>query len=96
MTFPFDTKEMENGSYRDASGFATRKTKIAVKIENSSSEPILVETAGIDWDLIETTFPSSSTELFTYKKNSITVQTVLVTYQNSSKNIITSISKTRF
>jgi len=95
MTFPFDAKEMENGSYRDASGFATRKTKIAVKIENSSSEPILVEASGVDWDLIETTFPSIITDLFTYKKNSITVQTVLVTYANSSKKVIISISKTR-
>lgn len=58
-------------------------------------EVLPVETAGVDWDLIETTFPSSKTDLFTYKKNSITVQTVLVTYENSSKHVITSISKTR-
>lgn len=95
MTFPFDVKEMENGSYRDASSFAARKTKIAVKIENSSNEPVLVETAGIDWDLIETTFPSDITDLFTYKKNSITIQTVLVTYENHTKKVITSIAKTR-
>jgi hypothetical protein len=58
-------------------------------------EVLPVETAGVDWDLLETTFPSSTSDLFTYKKNSITVQTVLVTYENSSKNVIISISKTR-
>lgn len=58
-------------------------------------EVLPVETAGVDWDLLETSFPSPATDLFTYKKNTITVQTVLVTYLNSSKNVILSISKTR-
>jgi len=47
------------------------------------------------WDAIEITFPSDSSELFTYKKEGDPVQTVLVTYQNVSKKVIISINKTR-
>jgi hypothetical protein len=48
-----------------------------------------------DWDLMTSSFPSSVTELQTYRKNGITVQTILITYTNSSKNFISSIQKTR-
>lgn len=48
------------------------------------------------WDEIVTTFPSSTTDLFTYKKNSSVVQTVLVTYQDVSKKVIINITKTSF
>jgi hypothetical protein len=48
-----------------------------------------------DWDLMTSSFPSSVTELQTYRKNGITVQTILITYTTSSKNFISSIQKTR-
>lgn len=48
-----------------------------------------------DWDFMESSFPSSTTELQTYKKNGNTVQTILITYTTSSKNFISSIQKTR-
>ncbi len=47
-----------------------------------------------DWDDFIVTFPTSSSELHTYKKNNVTVQTVLVTYENSSRSTITRIQKT--
>jgi len=47
------------------------------------------------WDRIETTFPSNNVDLFTYTKNNEVVQTVRVTYQNSSKNVIILVEKTR-
>lgn len=48
-----------------------------------------------DWDLMQSTYPSSVTELQTYKKNGNTVQTILITYTTSAKNFISSIQKTR-
>jgi hypothetical protein len=76
------------------------------KFRESSSGPAVavvfdqdvlpVETAGVDWDEINTTFPENNQELYTYKKNSNTVQTVLVTYLDTTKKSIISISKTRF
>lgn len=47
------------------------------------------------WDEIATTFPSDTTELFTYKNNTVPVQTVLVTYQDNTKKVIVSLQKTR-
>ena len=49
-----------------------------------------------DWDNILTTKPTLTSELHTYKKNTITVMTVLVNYETSAKKDITSIVKTRF
>ena len=50
----------------------------------------------VDWDRIETTFPSPTSELYTYKKNNIVIQTVLITYQTAAKNVIVLMEKTRF
>jgi hypothetical protein len=48
-----------------------------------------------DWDDMITTFPAANQDLHTYKRNSVTVQTVLVTYSNPGKTVITRIQKTR-
>lgn len=48
------------------------------------------------WDSMLTTYPSNTSDLFTYKRNNVTVMTVLVTYSNQTKKDIVSISKTRF
>jgi|AntAceMinimDraft_3_1070362.scaffolds.fasta_scaffold02191_11 hypothetical protein len=38
-----------------------------------------------DWDSIDITYPSDTTELFTYAKGSTTIATVLVTYTDNTK-----------
>ena len=48
-----------------------------------------------DWDDFITSFPTSTTELHTYKKNTVIVQTILVTYQSASRTQIIRIQKTR-
>lgn len=48
-----------------------------------------------DWDDFITTFPTVTSELHTYKKSSITVLEVLITYSDSSRTQITRIQKTR-
>lgn len=68
------------------------KSSISVSVD----APLNIEPAGVDWDEIVTTFPASNQELFTYKKSAVTVQTVLVTYENSSKNQIISMTRVRF
>lgn len=47
------------------------------------------------WDELITTFPSTLTELHTYKRKNIVVQTVLITYTDSSRKRMASIQKTR-
>ena len=53
------------------------------------------ELDSVIWDRAETTFPSSTQELYTYKRNGVTVMTVLVTYQTAAKNTIILMQKTR-
>ena len=54
------------------------------------------EPVDVLWDEIITTLPSNTTELYTYKLNSVIVQTILVTYQTASKSLIISIQKTGY
>ena len=68
------------------------KPSISVTVD----EPLPVQTAGVEWDEIVTTFPDTHQDLFTYKKNSSTVQTVLVTYESISKKTVLHVLKTRF
>lgn len=71
---------------------ADGKSAVAVKLEDS----VNVNIEGVDWDEIQTTFPQANQELFTYKKDSVVVQTVLVTYDSSSKKDVLKLEKTRF
>lgn len=47
------------------------------------------------WDAIEITFPTDSSELFTYRNQETPVQTVLVEYVDAAKKVIISVNKTR-
>ena len=62
----------------------------------SIEENIEVLADEVNWDQLNTTFPSVSSELYTYKLNTVTVMTVLVTYTTAQKNTILSIQKTKF
>ena len=70
--------------------------EVTVGVEIDDDKPVNVESAGVDWDSIETTFPSSTTELFTYKKSTTILQTVLVTYESASKKTVIKVEKTRY
>ena len=43
---------------------------------------------GTDFDTIDVTYPTSTTELYTYKLAAATVRTVTVTYTTSAKEIL--------
>lgn len=80
---------------REFSKFRDGNTGDAVAV-TYDGKPIPVDSSGVDWDEIIATFPETNQDLYTYKKSSVTVQTVLVTYQNTDKKIITNIVKTRY
>lgn len=82
-------KDREFAKFRDG------KTGDAVAV-TFDGESIPVETSGVEWDEVVTTFPSENQDLFTYKKNNVVVQTVLVTYQNDSKKVIVYMQKEKF
>lgn len=93
MTLPKAQLDREYQKFRDTG--TNGETKVGVEVENDSSHPIVV-TSSVNWDKLETTFPSPSQDLFTYKKNSTTVMTVLVTYSGTNKKTIINIEKTVF
>lgn len=80
----------------EANKFTTGKSgKPAVKVSYDGLTPLPVETSGVEWDEIVTTFPQVHQDLFTYKLNSVSVQTILVTYSDNQKKNIVLIQKTR-
>ncbi len=68
------------------------ETSVAVSFD----EALDVNIEGVEWDEIVTTFPATNQELFTYKLETVIVQTVLVTYETDQKKTIIKIEKTRF
>lgn len=66
-----------------------------VKVSNDPNAPLYAEiidqTPFGSFDEIQATYPTVETELYTYKLATITIGTVLVTYTNSSKKVLTSV-----
>lgn len=90
MSLPESNKDREYKKFRDSS------TGTAVAVTGSRSDGVVsVDTAGVQWDEIITTFPSAITELFTYKYLGVTVQTVTVTYESAAKKTVISVVKVR-
>lgn len=59
-------------------------------------EEINATSTQVVWDEISTTFPEENQELYSYRKDSVLVQEVLVTYVDSTKKVLTSVQKTRY
>lgn len=65
-------------------------------IFKGSFEKNQAATTNAIWNSITTTFPSTTSELYTYKLDTTVVQTILVHYENSTKKVIINVEKTRF
>ena len=90
MSLPGSQHDREYQKFRDSD------TGPAIAIVGASEGgSIAVETAGVQWDTIITTFPASHIEVFTYSLNGQTVQTVTVTYQSNDKKVPLSVVKVR-
>jgi len=87
-TASFDTQPLSsnfNGLWGVTSTEIGDKTALDVNIVD---KPI--------WDSIDITFPDPTSDFFTYKNEGQLVQTVLVTYTDTSKKVIIAVNKTRF
>ena len=51
--------------------------------------------AGVNFDEIEAAYPNATTEEYTYKKNGNTVAKVTVVYTDSTKDCISSVTRSR-
>jgi hypothetical protein len=54
---------------------------------------VIAEGAGVAWDRIDATYPTASSEVYTYSLNGTTVRTVTVTYTDATKEVLTSIER---
>lgn len=90
MSLPGSNHDREYQKFRDT------PTGPAVAITGASNGgSITVETAGVQWDEIVTTFPAAHVEVFTYKLAGVVVQTITVTYQSNDKKVPISVVKVR-
>lgn len=46
---------------------------------------------GVDYDKIDASYPTTASERYDYKKSSVIIRTVLVTYQSASKKDLLSV-----
>lgn len=74
--------------------FETMLEASTTQVEQKKALDVLSVDAVI-WDEINTTFPDTVTDLFTYSYNGSPVQTVKITYQDTAKSIILNVVKTR-
>jgi hypothetical protein len=92
----YDESDLDSSDQVGANILGTSGIKVSsTPIKNGKEALDVFPADKVDWDEIGTTFPTASSELYTYKKNSVTVQTILVTYQDNTKKTIISLQKTR-
>lgn len=46
---------------------------------------------GVDYDVIDITYPTTTTEVFTYTLNTVTVRTIRLTYATAAKKDLTKV-----
>lgn len=85
--FPFELKEMMAKAFRQSG----TNTKVAVTIDQTT--PIPVDTEGIEWDSFTVSYPSPTTEVYTFSLNSVVVEIITLNYQSASKKVLLSGTK---
>ena len=46
------------------------------------------------WDRVDATYPTTSSEVYTFEKDSVTVATITITYTDASKRELSSVVRT--
>lgn len=80
MSLSTDVRDNEAKKFRDT----VDGPAVAVTSEGDLSGLL----SGVSYDDIQATFPTSTTELYTYLKASVTVAQIEITYSNSSKQTL--------
>jgi hypothetical protein len=58
-----------------------------------ATEETLQSIAGQDWDTLGTSYPDTVTEVYTYYKSAVLIETITVVYTDAAKTLILSVSK---
>ena len=100
----YTSQEMNNSSFDELTGINTVEIVGADGIvKNPATEAkqddeivMLGSIAGFnipEYDTIEATYPTGTTEVFTYKKATATVGVITVAYSDSTKEVLISVTK---
>jgi len=81
MTLSTDIRDNESKKLRDG---GVNGTRVAVSLEESTGD-INGLLSGVKYNDIQATYPTGSTELYTYLFDSTIVAQIEITYTNSSK-----------
>ena len=93
MAIPSHYLDREKQSFvecPDGSGNPVRATKVCNTDELSSGNILY----GIEFDSISATYPTTTSEVYTYTLSASIVATITVTYTDTTKCFITSVVKT--
>lgn len=77
MTLPSSINDLEKQKFRESSSGVV----VAVVTDGDVSGLL----SGIQYDDIQASFPNSTTEIYTYLKDSVIVAQIQITYSNASK-----------
>ena len=80
-------KTIDDREYRKFVESLTRPDHTAIETFVGNSAPI----SGLDYDTITATYPTTSSEVYTYTLLAATIQVVTVTYTDDTKKILTSV-----
>jgi hypothetical protein len=58
---------------------------------NKYAMHVVSEAAGVAWDSVTATYPTTSSEVYTYTLSGVTTRVVTVTYTDATKAVLTSI-----
>jgi hypothetical protein len=70
--------------------------KVINPATEAGQQEIINSLAGFDipvYDEIQATYPTTTTEVYTYKNGGVTVGTLTVTFTNSTKDVLVSVVK---
>lgn len=82
--------------YQGGSNFNSGIVNAQEERISPATEGTLQSIAGFNipqFDTIDATYPDLVTEVYTYKLNSVDVGSITVTYTNSTKNVLLSVTK---
>ena len=82
--------DLEAGKFVESS--KTNKSTVRTEITNNSSSSIPVY-IDFQWDEVDQTEPTTSSEVYTFKLNSVVVKTITLTYYDDTKARLIKVTK---
>ena len=67
--------------------------RVGIRIGNEFGSGLHIAGGVPEWDEITTSYPDNTTEIYVYKKATVTVMTLTITYETSDKELISTVTR---